>query len=93
MLRRVAMRSRQIRSVAYDDSQQLLEVALTNGEVRRYPQAPRYLFLGLLSARSPSKFFSEIVEERQFEAAFGQDDEAGSSTRRRRSGTDAAHSS
>ena len=50
--------------------EQLLEVELKDGEVRRFPDAPKYLFLGLVSAKSPSKFYQTIIKDRTFERVF-----------------------
>ena len=58
---RTTLRCRSIKTVAYDQQRQVLELEFSNKRVIRYNDIPEYLHQGLTSARSPSKFYHMMI--------------------------------
>jgi len=53
-----------VEQFTYDERREILEIRFAGGGVSRFHQAPRYLYLGLCSARSPDKFYLRLIEPR-----------------------------
>jgi hypothetical protein len=52
-----------LRSAAYDDRTQVLEIEFSNRDVKRYQHVPFSVWRKLIAAPNPGSFFEEDIEE------------------------------
>ena len=55
------MSSSAIRSVGYDEGQEILEIEFINGAVYRYFDVPADVYRGLMAAESHGRYFHQHV--------------------------------
>ena len=60
-IRRSPVSSSALRSVGYDEEQQILEIEFTNGAVYRYFDVPAEVYRGLMGAESHGRYFHQHV--------------------------------
>ena len=61
---RVAVRSRDIAIVGYDDESLALEIVFRAGGVYRYGHVPREIYVGLMTAPSRGVFFDQAIKSK-----------------------------
>jgi hypothetical protein len=64
LLERQPVKSRILRSVAYDDSTKILEIEFQTGLVYRYSGVPPKVFADLMHADEIGKYFSKKIRPR-----------------------------
>jgi len=52
-----------LRSAAYDPGEKILEIAFTNGQIRRFKNVPEPVWRKLLAAPNPASFYEDRIEE------------------------------
>lgn len=66
-IHRISVSSSAIQSVGYSESQKVLEVEFTAGEVYRYSGVPLDVFDGLMNAESLGSYFHEHIRDSGYE--------------------------
>lgn len=61
---RQPVQSSNIRSVGYDDQQNLLEIEFVSGGIYQYSGVPNDIYAGLMEAPSHGKFFAQFIKDR-----------------------------
>jgi hypothetical protein len=64
LLERLPVKSRILRSVAYDESTKILEIEFQTGLVYRYSGVPPKVYADLMHSDEVGKYFSEKVRPR-----------------------------
>lgn len=57
MMKHTPINSTNIKSVGYDEDNQLLEVEFHTGRIYRYSSVPPHVYRGLINAESHGKYF------------------------------------
>ncbi len=60
-MNRQGVKSSNIKSIGYNESQQLLEVEFTNGTVYQYKDVPRDKYQALIEADSIGRYFMQNI--------------------------------
>ncbi|MDV2481091.1 KTSC domain-containing protein [Methanoculleus sp. Wushi-C6] len=63
-MQRQAVASTNIRSVGYDEEDEILEVEFHSGGVYHYVGVPASVYEGLLTARSKGRYFGDFIRLR-----------------------------
>jgi len=62
-MQRKRLNSSRLRSVGYDEKDQLLEVELTNGHVYQYAKVSPEVYRRFMAAPNPTSFFDDRIAE------------------------------
>ena len=65
-IERTPVRSSALRSVGYDQEQQVLEIEFTNGAVYQYSNVPKSVYEGLMAAESHGRYFHQHVRDESY---------------------------
>jgi hypothetical protein len=60
---RKRVNSSRIRSIGYDEKNQVLEIELSNGEVRQYSKVSPEVHRRFMAAPNPTSFFDDKIAE------------------------------
>jgi hypothetical protein len=63
-MQRQQVESASLKSIGYDEGNDVLEVEFQNDGVYQYLGVPRTVYEGLLAAPSKGRYFSEFIRER-----------------------------
>ena len=61
-MERVSVSSSDIRSIGYDPSEHILEIAFLSGGVYQYEGVPEYVYKELMNASSHGKYFAAHIK-------------------------------
>jgi len=64
---RVAVNSSSLKSVGYDESSKILEIEFSNGGIYQYFEVPKNIYLGLILAESPGRYFHGKVSTSNYQ--------------------------
>ncbi|PKK88353.1 MAG: KTSC domain-containing protein [Candidatus Wallbacteria bacterium HGW-Wallbacteria-1] len=56
-MERVSVKSSSLKSIGYDETSKTLEIEFSSGGIYQYYEVPKNVYLGLILAESPGKFF------------------------------------
>jgi hypothetical protein len=62
-MERKRVNSSRVRSVGYDEKDQMLEVELSNGQVYQYSKVSPEVYRRFMNAPNPSTFFDDKIAE------------------------------
>lgn len=63
-MKRETVSSSNLRSVGYDRSTQILEIAFNSGGVYQYSQVPENVYDGLMNAPSHGRYFNHFIKNK-----------------------------
>jgi KTSC domain len=60
----ISVTSSNLRSVAYDEDDEMLEIIFKDGGTYRYHALPAYIYQNLMNALSKGKYFHQHIKDR-----------------------------